>query len=354
MMNGAGFPIGMMMPPNFGASMMMGQNVGGFGRTGPGFTRRNNTDRDSVMVDMTPNQTPHIILAQPQDVSSSDVIAGVESSETQDPNTGVSNGAQHPPHQPQGAGPSGSFDRRRNLAGPSKHAGVSTIVVEKIPHTSLSEAAVEEYFQRFGAVTKVLLDRRTKQALVTFSEHREASAAVRSPEAPWGNKYAKVFFHNPVYGGAAGAKVVASTAPQPPDRPTPSRPIASQVVFNAPPKTLISTTQPTPETSSSHRQRQIDEQKKLLDEASTATPERKKEIIVRLRELQKELSKPAADAPVTANSTSDSPMVAATAESDQELKSTPGAGSGPGEGGSENNVEALKARLESLRAEVRQ
>ncbi|KAG8875172.1 hypothetical protein FRB97_005355 [Tulasnella sp. 331] len=248
--------------------------------------------------------------------------------------------------------------QKRNGGGtnPMRHAGVTTVVVEKIPPTNLSEGAVTEYFKQFGAVTSVVLDRRTKQALVTFSEHKEASAAVRSPDAPWGNKYAKVFFHNPVFGKAVGAKVVAAT---PNEKPAAATIInGSTSMFNSPSKATPSVaTIP----SNAAREQLIAEQKRLLNEASSATAERKKEIIKALRELNVKLDstlKAPAAAVVPPKSTQSvaplDPAAEALRKLDEDLDMHVAEAGGSGEAAppTNDNMEALKARLSALRAEA--
>lgn len=374
MMNPAAFPMGMMMPPDLAMSFMMGQGMGNFDGGGRG-GRRTNLDRDADMVDVTPDQQPMPVVGGP-DGQSGDAMVGVE---MDGPPHGAGpsglNGASGSSHSMANgvamrngvASYSGAEGAGRRRGGPPKHAGVTTIVVDKIPPANLSEEGVTEWFQRFGTISKVLLNRRGKQALVTFSDHKEANAAIRSQDAPWGNKFAKVFWHNPVYGGAAGAKVIAND-PTSFDKTNTAKP-SSSVVFNASSKPstsgVLSTATSTDSIAASRRSK-LDEQKKLLEEASTATPERKKEIIVKLRQLDKDLSKPMSAEPLPAtvapaSSSSVTPTDPAAAERDRldkELETRSGTSALEESGGdannsADNNYEALKARLASLRAEVR-
>lgn len=372
MMNPAAFPMGMMMPPDLAMSFMMGQGMGAFDGGGRG-GRRNNLDRDADMVDMTPDQQPMPVVAGPNE-QPSDAMVGVEM-DGAPPGVGSSglNGASNSSHSMANGAPmrngvashSGAEGAARRRPGLSRYAGVTTIVVDKIPPANLSDQSVTEWFQRFGTISKVLLDRRGKQALVTFSDHKEANAAIRSQDAPWGNKFAKVFWHNPIYGGAAGAKAIANE-PAPFDKTTTAKP-SSSVVFNASSKPstsgVLSTAAPSTDSITASRRSKLDEQKKLLEEASTATPERKKEIIVKLRELDKALSKPisaelasATVAPASSSITPTDPAAAERDRLDQELDVHSGTNATEGSGDDANsgnsNYEALKARLASLRAEA--
>lgn len=370
MMNPAAFPMGMMMPPELAMSFMMGQGMGAFDGGGRG-GRRNNLDRDADMVDMTPDQQPVPVVVGSTE-QAGDAMVGVEMDGPPGFGSSGLNGASNSSHSMANstamrngvASHSGAEGGSRRRTGPPRHAGVTTIVVDKIPPANLSEQSVTEWFQRFGTISKVLLDRRGKQALVTFSDHKEANAAIRSQDAPWGNKFAKVFWHNPIYGGAAGAKAIANE-PAPFDKTSTAKP-SSSVVFNASSKPSTSGVPPTaaPSTDSitASRRSKLDEQKKLLEEASTATPERKKEIIVKLRELDKALSKPvsaelpsATVAPASSSITPTDPAAAERDRLDKELDSGTDAPeqSGDDANSGNSNYEALKARLASLRAEVR-
>ncbi|KAG9012631.1 hypothetical protein FRB90_006551 [Tulasnella sp. 427] len=365
MMNPAAF---MMMDPTVAMSFLMGSGMANMNGNSGGM-HRSNLDRDADMVDMTPDQQPRLIVAGSDD-QGNDAMVGVEmdgappgasgrggpSGPT--PNGVIKNGVPSYGGDGEGAG--------RRKGGLPKHAGVTTIVVDKIPPTNLSEQSVTEWFQRFGTISKVLLDRRGKQALLTFSDHKEANAAIRSQDAPWGNKFAKVFWHNPIYGGAAGAKVIAND-PTTFDKTHAAKP-ASSVVFNASSKPTTSgalSTTTSAESSAAIRRSKLEEQKKLLEEASTATSERKKEIIVKLRELDQELSKPISAQPPPAtvapsSSSSITPTDPAATETDRldkelDIHSEANAletSEDNANSSSNRNYEALKAQLASLRAEA--
>ena len=346
-MIGGGFP---MMQPSFGGMHpLMGQNLGHFGPFTPQFGAGN--ERDAVMVDVTPNQIPNpnqnahepdLTMSNAEASSSSHptIPSGADRSQGYIPPSGPA--SSEGSHRP----PSGtSYDRKRN-PGTSRHEGTLTIVVDKIPPQHTNENAVTEWFQRFGEITKVVLDRRTKQALVTFADRKEASAAIRSPDAPWGNKFAKVFWHNPIFGGASGAKALvadASSAP-PPSSKTASTSLILGAAGSA--RSVVNASE-SPSTLPGHgTQELILEQKSLLDEAKTATPDRKKEIVSKLRDLQREIGKstasPAAD--TLASSVSPKPSSVVPFGDTRTTNGT--------EGPRGAGYEALKARLESLRAEV--
>ncbi|KAG8984279.1 hypothetical protein FRB93_006644 [Tulasnella sp. JGI-2019a] len=403
LMNGAGGP-GFMMPgANFNmGGMIMGGNPSqqhpgdGFGPPGRGMgfggpRGRGGGGGSPVRMDLTPHQIPRPNMAmdsdgdatiteidQPQSIPMDGNDEPLPDADGHPGGSGMmmsfdgsnripvmnGHGHQFNPHMNRGPGGSGGgmdprFQQQKRNGGttnPMRHAGVTTVVVEKIPPANLSEGSVTEYFKQFGTVTSVVLDRRTKQALVTFTEHKEASAAVRSPDAPWGNKYAKVFFHNPVYGKAVGAKVVA-TAPS--DKlAAANATIGSTSVFNTPSKPIA-----TPPNVA--REQLIAEQKRLLDEATSATAERKKEILKALRELNVKLeeSLKAASAPSTATAippkpsrlvTPLDPAAEALRKLDEDLDmhaAEVGAG-GEGAPPTSDNMEALQAKLSALRAEA--
>ena len=257
--------------------------------------------------------------------------------------------------------------------------------MEKIPEDKLSLGAVNDWFSKFGTVTNVAVDAASAKALVSFTNHEDAHKAWKSEEAVFGNRFVKVFWHRPMEGHgqvgqrmlAASANIVAqrtagasaatpsSTAPEGSPAPQPS-------TGSAP------TTSRTPSASSSAAaalaakqkllEQQIAEQKTLMSQLSTASPEEKKQIMARLRKLGEEM-KPSST-PAAASSSQSPPHTASTVPPKRATSSVPPRGEDQeraeherldkelelqrAEGdGEEESTEELKAKLEKLKAEVR-
>ena len=254
-----------------------------------------------------------------------------------------------------------------------------TLVVEKIPEDKLSLGAVNDWFSKFGTVTNVAVDAPSAKALVSFSSHDEAHKAWKSEEAVFGNRFVKVFWHRPMEGhGQVGQRLLAASAnivAQRSGRDSVSGPSGAAKEGSPAPPTPTAATAPTsrqPSTSSSAAaalaakqkllEQQIAEQKMLMGKLSTASPEEKKAIMARLRKLGEEMK------PSAATTSSQSPPPAASTSAPTPSKRSV---SGPRTeeqeraererldkelemlGESEESTEALQAKLEKLKAEVR-
>ena len=254
-----------------------------------------------------------------------------------------------------------------------------TLVVEKIPEDKLSLGAVNDWFSKFGTVTNVAVDAASAKALVSFSSHDEAHKAWKSEEAVFGNRFVKVFWHRPMEGhGQVGQRLLAASAnivAQRSGRDSVSGPSGAAKEGSPAPPTPTTATAPTsrqPSTSSSAAaalaakqkllEQQIAEQKMLMGKLSTASPEEKKAIMARLRKLGEEMK------PSAATTSSQSPPPAASTSAPTPSKRSV---SGPRTeeqeraererldkelemlGESEESTEALQAKLEKLKAEVR-
>ncbi|XP_018497370.1 zinc finger protein swm [Galendromus occidentalis] len=70
--------------------------------------------------------------------------------------------------------------------------------VRKIPRAQNNIATLNEFFSKFGTVTNIQVNFQgcPESALVSFSNHGEANAAYRSPEAVLGNRFIRLFWHN--------------------------------------------------------------------------------------------------------------------------------------------------------------
>lgn len=257
-----------------------------------------------------------------------------------------------------------------------------TLVVEKIPEDKLSLEQVNSWFKRFGTVTNVAIDAVNAKALVSFSNHDEAHAAWKSEDAVFSNRFVKVFWHRPMEGhGQVGTRMLAASAPlvanmaaaQPPSQTSASSVPSVPPAISASPSPSTSTpwkasSAPPPTLSAlaakQHRlQETIHEQKTLMASLETASADQKKDIMAKLRKLGEEMKSLTA----AASSTSETTIGAGG------LLPTPGKKSGfdkmteherrererldkeldMNQQQHENKTEDLKAKLERLKAEVR-
>lgn len=70
----------------------------------------------------------------------------------------------------------------------------TTLVVENIPQSSLSDRYVRDYFSTFGSLVSVSVDVYNAQALVTFQCAEDAAKAYASPEPVFNNRFVKIHF----------------------------------------------------------------------------------------------------------------------------------------------------------------
>jgi RNA-binding protein 26 len=282
---------------------------------------------------------------------------------------------------------------------PSKRPGRNdskTIVVERIPAESLSLSAISAYFSKFGTVTNVAIDAPTSKALISFSTHEEAHAAWNNQEAVFGNRFVKVFWHRPMGGhGGEGARKLAASAPlvqnlmtstdsaKPPLTPLSSTPdgIPSTSATRPGSVSVMGPVAPavTPAASIAARkallEKQIGEQKALFASLESASsPEKKKEIMGKLRVIAEEMKKdpllPATSAlsnkrtsmgvgAANASALDEQRQQRAREKLDRELeihasKGIPGASesAGSANGGDTNRQSQLLAELAALRKQV--
>ncbi|EMD41690.1 hypothetical protein CERSUDRAFT_110267 [Gelatoporia subvermispora B] len=278
---------------------------------------------------------------------------------------------------PRGGG-RGTFGGDAHTFRPEKRNG-KTLVVEKIPDDKLSLGSVNEWFKRFGTVTNVAVDAVQKKALVSFANHEEALAAWKSEDAVFGNRFVKVFWHRPMEGhGQLGARMLAASAPMvaniaakeatpavPPLASAPSAPLVPPTTSHsrAPSSSLAAAA-----LAAKQRllEQQIAEQKSLMAQLATVSPQEKKTIMARLRKLGEEMkpSDPSARPPTPSSATSAAPAstsrgVTPRAEDrerlererlDKELELHHAATAADGE--AEESTEELRARLAKLKAEA--
>ncbi|CAH3022608.1 unnamed protein product [Porites evermanni] len=74
-----------------------------------------------------------------------------------------------------------------------------TLELKRIPRDLNNIAKLNEHFQRFGSITNIQVCAfgDPEAALVQFSHHSEAKAAHSCPDAVLGNRFIRVFWHNP-------------------------------------------------------------------------------------------------------------------------------------------------------------
>jgi len=255
-----------------------------------------------------------------------------------------------------------------------------TLVVEKIPDDKLSLETVNEWFKKFGTVTNVAIDASSAKALVSFSTHEEAHAAWKSEDAVFNNRFVKIFWHRPMEGqgqvgqrmlAASGALVAnmskeatpsssiskpAPSATQPATQPS-STP--SIVVHSRKPSVASTSTASALAAKQQLLEQQISEQKSLMEQLGSASPEEKKVILARLRKLGEEMKPvPSSTAPTTPSNarrrTSSTPRPDDIEQKERErldkeleIHSATLAADGEAE-----STDALQAKLAKLKAEV--
>lgn len=243
----------------------------------------------------------------------------------------------------------GTFSAEASNLRPEKRKGL-TLVVEKIPREKLNLEHVNEWFKRFGTVTNVAIDAASSKALVSFATNEEAHAAWKCEDAVFGNRFVKVFWHRPMEGhGQKGVQLLAASAK------TVAGLTAKEPSPDEPPRTTTPAAKAAPastHTALAAKQRllekQIAEQKSLMNSLDTASQEEKKEIMARLRKLGEEMKGPvpssSTPAPVQADREQqlrerlDKELELVTARSEEIVV---------------DDTDALKEQLEKLKAEVR-
>lgn len=273
-----------------------------------------------------------------------------------------------------GRGGRGTFGGEVHSFRPEKR-GDRTLVVEKIPEDKLSLDQVNEWFKRFGTVTNVAIDTVGGKALVSFEKHDEARAAWRSEEAVFGNRFVKVFWHKPMEGhGQVGARMLAASAPLmaniankdpiPSSSPLPSTTTVPTPMIPTPSASLSASAnrKVVPSTSTAvsalvARQQlleeKIAEQKTLMSSLEKASAEEKKDIMIKLRKLSEEMTKPASSSPpeveASKESITDGGKVAQEKIEKERLDKELEMHTTTDE---PTTTEELKAKLEKLKAEV--
>lgn len=70
----------------------------------------------------------------------------------------------------------------------------TSLIIENIPPTHLSDEAVGNFFSKFGPIQDIQVDPYAKTAIVKFESNPVAYAAYNSPEAIFDNRFVKVFW----------------------------------------------------------------------------------------------------------------------------------------------------------------
>eukprot|EP01130_Rhizamoeba_saxonica_P017920 TRINITY_DN8819_c0_g4_i1.p1 TRINITY_DN8819_c0_g4~~TRINITY_DN8819_c0_g4_i1.p1 ORF type:complete len:581 (-),score=142.00 TRINITY_DN8819_c0_g4_i1:42-1784(-) len=69
-----------------------------------------------------------------------------------------------------------------------------TITLIKVPHSLNTVGNIDTYFSKFGYVESIKVLHKEKKAIIKFSSNEEATKAVNSTEAVFGNRFIKVFW----------------------------------------------------------------------------------------------------------------------------------------------------------------
>lgn len=238
-----------------------------------------------------------------------------------------------------------------------------TLVVEKIPDDKLSLEQVNDWFKRFGTVTNVAIDASNAKALVSFSNHNEAHAAWKSEDAVFNNRFVKLFWHRPMEGhGQVGARMLAASAPVianivtkeavPQHSPAASTSVAPAASASTPARKAAPATATATALAAKQQllEQQIAEQKSLMAELSTASSEKKKEIMARLRKLGDDMK--TASLPAAAPTKTPAPPPDREAKERERLDKELEIHSTTVAIEEEESAEVLKAKLERLKVEV--
>ena len=167
--------------------------------------------------------------------------------------------------------------------------------------------SIQGWFSKFGEVTNVAIEPKTKRALVSFTTNREAYTAWRSDDAVFGSRHVKVMWHRPRPGqGGQGQEMLDASAElvsnlkQMKGANGATNGVSNGSAILTGPESRLRATLAELEANERRNKREtlIAEQKVLLKRAESGTKEEKLEILKRLREVSKqmeELDKPVGD-----------------------------------------------------------
>lgn len=177
-----------------------------------------------------------------------------------------------PPGVGAGRPPQHFYGRGRGAVRPHNQPVSKSLVVEKIPAEKCNIPSVNDFFQKFGNIVNIKLNPQYQQAIVAFGTVEEAAAAYDCPDVIFGNRFVKVYYHNPDKHGASPVPrhIPSSSHVSPPTRPP----------FETTHQGPSTISQITPE----QRQQQIEEEVAAKIEAK----KRKDEQISKLLDIQKQ------------------------------------------------------------------
>ncbi|WWC85818.1 uncharacterized protein L201_000685 [Kwoniella dendrophila CBS 6074] len=125
------------------------------------------------------------------------------------------------PFPPNAGGLPNQFQNQRNDI-PNEYQGsnrppstrdINTLVITDIPQVNLTVQAIRDYFQKFGEVTNVAIEGKSKRALISFQDNFQAFQAWKSDEAVFGSRHVKVLWHKPRPGkGGSGQDALEKSA----------------------------------------------------------------------------------------------------------------------------------------------
>lgn len=115
--------------------------------------------------------------------------------------------------------------QRRNRAefsqaGPNHDRSITTVVVEQIPEENFDEKAVRGFFADFGTIQEVTMQAYKRLALVKYEDYYSAKRAYESPKVIFDNRFVKVYWYNPdTMTTPTNGKVGSPTTPSKPEEP---------------------------------------------------------------------------------------------------------------------------------------
>lgn len=95
-----------------------------------------------------------------------------------------------------GGGKKGERRKRAEISelGPTSDPTNTTLVIERIPEGSFSEASVREFFGAFGTIIDVKMQQHKRISIVKYDSHEAATAAYNSPKAIFDNRFVKLYW----------------------------------------------------------------------------------------------------------------------------------------------------------------
>jgi len=77
----------------------------------------------------------------------------------------------------------------------NRHSQASpSLMIENIPDDKCNLDSINQFFKRFGTVVNIKVQPNQKNAIIQFSRTAEATAAIRSPDPIFENRFVKIFY----------------------------------------------------------------------------------------------------------------------------------------------------------------